>query len=73
MRTILRTLGFLALLCLPLKASEADRTAYICVSKNAKVYHLDRDCRGLNRCNHQIRAVKLKEIAKYRRACKICA
>lgn len=28
---------------------------YICVSKGAKKYHLDKDCKGLSNCKHEIK------------------
>lgn len=34
-----------------------DTEVYICVSKGAKKYHLDKDCRGLSGCKHEIKKV----------------
>jgi len=47
---------------------------YICNSSTAYVYHSSKDCRGLNRCTHEIVRVTLGDaVNKYnRRACKIC-
>jgi len=32
-----------------------DTTAYICDSPNAKKYHLNTTCRGLNNCTYRIK------------------
>ena len=45
-----------------------DTNVYICVSKNAKVYHIDKDCHGLARCTHEVRKVTLSEIAERSRS-----
>lgn len=46
---------------------------YICVSKNAKRYHCDRDCRGLQSCKHEIRIVTIKEAQERGLTpCKVC-
>lgn len=46
---------------------------YICVSKTAKRYHCDRDCRGLNNCTHEIKIVTVKEAEKRGLTpCKLC-
>ncbi len=41
-----------------------ESTVYICVSKTAKRYHCDRDCRGLNNCTHEVKIVTVKEAEK---------
>ena len=48
-------------------------TVYICTGKSAYSYHNNRGCRGLNRCNAEIKSVSL-EYAKSigRSPCKIC-
>ena len=38
-----------------------DKTVYICVSKGAKRYHLNRSCGGLNHCTHEIRKTTVRE------------
>ena len=51
----------------------ATAEVYTCLSKNAVAYHKHKNCRGLNRCSHEIRKVK-ESTAKnsgYRK-CKIC-
>ena len=45
------------LLLLVLTAFTIPTTVYICLSPGAKKYHYDRGCRGLNNCNHEIKAV----------------
>lgn len=50
MKTIL-LLGFLFLNNVTCTES---KTVYICVSKNAKRYHYDSKCRGINNCNYRI-------------------
>jgi hypothetical protein len=37
---------------------------YICISKNAKKYHLSETCRGLSKCKAQIKKVTLSEAQK---------
>lgn len=50
-----------------------EATVYICVSKTAKRYHCDRDCRGLNNCTHEIKIVTVKEAEKRGLTrCKLC-
>lgn len=44
---------------------EASSTSvYICVSPNAKKYHFDKNCRGLQKCTHEIRKVTKEEAMK---------
>lgn len=47
---------------------------YICISSSSYAYHSNRDCRGLNRCTHEIRKVTLEDAKdKYsKKPCKIC-
>ena len=47
-------------------------TVYICPTENAKTYHDNKECYGLNRCSITINTVDLDYIKKYRRECKIC-
>ena len=50
-----------------------ETSVYICTGKSAYSYHNNRSCRGLNRCNAEIKSVSL-EYAKNigRSPCKIC-
>ncbi len=41
-------------------ASNSEKEVYICVSKSAEVYHLKKDCHGLNRCTHEVKVVSLQ-------------
>ncbi len=46
----------------------ADTSVYICVSETAKKYHYDKNCRGLNKCSHEIKKVTLSDAkGKYTR------
>ncbi len=48
-------------------------TVYICVSKNAVAYHSNQNCRGLNKCTHEIKNVNISKAKDMGyRACKIC-
>ena len=68
MRKLLVLLSFA--LCLSF-TTDRQYTVYICYSKNAKAYHLDKNCFALKNCNHQIYAVSRSEaINKYGR--KLC-
>lgn len=51
------------------------QTVYICNSNKAYAYHIDRDCKGLKKCTHEVLTVsKSDAINKYgRRACGYCA
>ena len=54
-------------------APRQEEKVYICVSKNAKRYHCDRDCRGLQNCKHEIRIVTIKEAQERGLTpCKVC-
>lgn len=41
--------------------SDSSSSVYICVSKTASKYHLDRDCHGLKNCKHEIKSVSKSE------------
>jgi hypothetical protein len=58
----------------PTSLTTNEAQVYICVSNTAKVYHQDRDCRGLEACTHTIKKVSESiAINEYgRRACKVC-
>jgi hypothetical protein len=49
--------------------SESDPTVYICTT--GKVYHLNRNCKGLANCKRPVRAIKKSQTD--RRPCKLCA
>jgi len=36
-------------------------SVYICLSPNAKKYHFDKNCKGLQKCTHEIRKVTKEE------------
>lgn len=46
---------------------------YICVSKRAKRYHCNKNCKGLRNCKHEIKTITL-EVAQKRglTPCKLC-
>jgi hypothetical protein len=51
-----------------------ETNVYICVSKNAVAYHVNQNCRGLNKCTHEIKNVTVdKAKSMGYRACKICS
>ena len=47
---------------------------YICNSEGSVAYHSTTDCKGLNKCTHEVLTVTLDDaVDKYkRRACKLC-
>ncbi|MDP2386164.1 MAG: hypothetical protein Q8M29_07320 [Bacteroidota bacterium] len=47
---------------------------YVCDSKTSVAYHATKDCKGLNRCTHEIIHIsKTDAVSVYnKRACKIC-
>lgn len=44
---------------------------YICTGPHSKVYHRERNCKGLKKCSASVKKVPLSSIN--RPACKICA
>ena len=64
--------GYICTLGVP-QQKENNTSVYICTGKSAYSYHNNRDCRGLNKCNAEIKSVSL-EYAKSigRSPCKIC-
>lgn len=52
-------------------SAEATNIDYVyeCKGPNAKVYHKDPECRGLNKCSTSVEKVK----ESTRRPCRICA
>ena len=39
-------------------------TVFICDSPTAKKYHFNKECRGLNRCTHEIKKISKSEAVK---------
>ena len=66
----MKTLLFVSVL---LFTNAAQKYAYICDSGNTVKYHLDKDCRGLNKCTHEIKKVKLEDAKEEHNPCKLCA
>lgn len=78
MRKLLLLLACIAISgATPASTSTTERLpekVYICTGKSAKVYHYDRDCKGLNACKASIKKVDIDvAIEMGRRPCKICA
>ncbi len=57
-----------------LEASREENNVYICDSQTAKAYHASENCRGLNRCTHEVVKVTKKEAEEeYGRVkCQVC-
>ncbi len=53
--------------------TEKDRIVYICTGPKVVAYHYDENCKGLNKCSRSIKAVRLRDVPKRHRPCKICA
>lgn len=52
---------------------EGDTYVYICTGKKAYSYHCNRGCRGLNKCQAEIKKVTLEYAKSIKRIpCKIC-
>ena len=46
---------------------------FICSSPNAKTYHNNKNCGGLNQCSYEINTATIEEAHKFgRRKCKRC-
>ena len=45
--------------------SDSSNSVYICVSKTAIKYHLDRNCHGLKNCKHEIKSVSKAEAIEF--------
>jgi hypothetical protein len=55
------------------KSHNKSQSVFICDSKTSYAYHSTADCRGLNRCTHQIVKVSEDEAKQNgRRPCKLC-
>lgn len=67
---VIAMMAILTLLSFTSYASMGDATVYICVT--GKVYHSNKDCRGLKNSTHEIKEISLGEAQKTRRPCKIC-
>ncbi|HWJ25513.1 MAG TPA: hypothetical protein VNS32_03165 [Flavisolibacter sp.] len=52
---------------------KADKV-YVCDSRTSEAYHINKNCRGLNRCTHTIIEVTEKQAidSYHKRKCKIC-
>jgi hypothetical protein len=63
---------FLLLLTSSCGSCSSDKV-YICDSKGAYAYHINKDCMGLRRCMAEIRTISKEEAIKMRRKpCGIC-
>ena len=69
-QTVIAMMAILTLLSFTSYTSLGDTTVYICVT--GKVYHSNKDCRGLKNSTHEIKEISLSEAQKTRRPCKIC-
>ena len=64
---------FIAIFSLLLLSFTPASKVYICVSTKSERYHAFKDCRGLQRCNHEIKEVSIEEAQKMGRTpCHIC-
>lgn len=46
---------------------------FICNSLNAKAYHKNDDCKGLEKCTHEIKEITIDEaLNKKLKPCKVC-
>jgi hypothetical protein len=48
---------FILLAC----TTDGSTNVYICISNASEVYHLDKNCRGLKRCTHEVKIVTKNE------------
>ncbi len=57
-----------------LYAAQAENEVYICDSNTAKAYHSNQNCRGLNRCTHEVvKVIKKEAEEEYGRVkCQVC-
>lgn len=51
----------ISILLLYISLFTSQSKVYICNSPNAKKYHYNENCRGLNSCKHEIQKVTIKE------------
>ena len=70
LQIVIALMAILTLLSFTSYTSMGDTTVYICVT--GKVYHSNKDCRGLKNSTHEIKEISLSEAQKTRRPCKIC-
>jgi hypothetical protein len=62
----------LFLLSFPSQKEPATKV-YVCISASSERYHAFKDCRGLQRCNHEIKEVSIEEAKKMGKTpCHIC-
>ncbi len=79
MKKLLFILTLLSLSFIPMNSgthqadTEKDRIVYVCTGPKAVAYHYDENCKGLNKCSRSIKAVRLRDVPKRHRPCKICA
>ncbi len=60
-------------LTVPENGSASDEIVYVCTGAYATRYHKTKDCRGLNNCRGQVRAISLTQAMKDGRTpCEIC-
>jgi hypothetical protein len=60
----MKTLFVLLMMCFSGEIEEpsvSEGSVYICTGPGAKRYHAYKDCRGLNRCSADIKAVSLQK------------
>jgi hypothetical protein len=63
----------IGLLTLPQCANNKTNTVYICNSKSAAKYHRNKNCKGLNDCKHDIKAMDIDSLPAKFKPCTICA
>lgn len=54
-------------------SQSADTYVYVCDSETSTSFHSNKDCRGLQKCTHEIIVITAKDAEKMgKRPCKIC-
>jgi hypothetical protein len=66
--------GFLLVFVLCTSFKNTGDSVYVCDSKTSVAYHAIKNCKGLNKCTHEIIKVsKAEAVDVYKkRACKLC-
>jgi hypothetical protein len=55
------------------RAAHPTETVYVCLSKTSYAYHSSDGCNGLNRCTHEVKALREAEAQKLgKRKCLKC-
>lgn len=73
MRKMLLPLLLSCAIITPTKSKQTEKSVYVCTGEKSVAYHATKNCRGLNRCGGDIKAVTLSQAkAMGRRACRIC-